>query len=214
VADDDWRVTVTLHEDAHAGRTVQSLHEHQVEDDVRRRLGHRVAVSADGPRVFLYAGTEDAAREAERVVREVLAQHQVNGEFALDRWHPVEQDWEDASAAMPQTAEQVEAEREHRVSAETQESLAAGQAGWEVRVEMPSRRAAEELAGRLREEGHVVTRRWKYLVLGANNEDEASALAEAVRQEAPTSVSVQAGSVPFVAFGTTEIGRLPILPAN
>ena len=33
--------------------------EHEVEDDVRRRLGSRVAVSADGPRIFLYAGSEN-----------------------------------------------------------------------------------------------------------------------------------------------------------
>jgi hypothetical protein len=214
VADDDWRVTVTLHGEDHVRRAMESLHEHRVEDDVRRRLGHRVAVSVDGPRVFLYAGTGEAAREAERIVRELLARRQMSGEFALERWHPVEQDWEDANAPLPQTAEQLEAERQHRVAAETQESLATGQAGWEVRVEMPSRRAAEDLAGRLRAEGHVVARRWKYLVLGANNEDQASALAELVRQEAPASVSVQTGSVPFVAFGVTEVGRLPILPAD
>jgi hypothetical protein len=79
---------------------------------------------------------------------------------------------------------------------------------------MPSRRAAVELAERLREEGYVVVRRWKYLVLGANNEDEASELAESVKREAPASVSVEAGAVPFVAFGVTQIGGLPILPAN
>jgi hypothetical protein len=53
VADNDWRVTVTLDDQAHAGRALQSLREHEVQDDVRRRLGHRVAVSSDGPRVFL-----------------------------------------------------------------------------------------------------------------------------------------------------------------
>ena len=47
----DWRVTVTLHDPAHVGRALESLHEHEVEDDVRRRLGHRVAVSAEGSQI-------------------------------------------------------------------------------------------------------------------------------------------------------------------
>ena len=106
MADDDWRVTVTLHDEAHVGRALQSLREHEVSDDVRRRLGHRVAVSADGPRVFLYAGTEDAAREADRVVREVLAQRGLGADFALDRWHPAEEEWQDADVPLPQSDEQ------------------------------------------------------------------------------------------------------------
>ena len=80
MADNDWRVTVTLHDQAHAGRALRSLREHEVEDDVRRQLGHRVAVSADGSRVFLYAGTETAAREADRVVREVMAQRNIGAD--------------------------------------------------------------------------------------------------------------------------------------
>jgi hypothetical protein len=43
---------------------------HKVVHDARRRLGHRIAVGAGGSRVYLYAGTEVAAEEAERVARE------------------------------------------------------------------------------------------------------------------------------------------------
>ena len=68
---DDWRVTVTFRDEADVQQAVQSVREHEVEDDVRSRLGHRVAMSVDGPTVFLYAGTEDTARETDRVVREV-----------------------------------------------------------------------------------------------------------------------------------------------
>ena len=71
VVADDWRVTVTFRDEADVQQAVQFVREHEVEDDVRSRLGHRVAMSVDGPAVFLYAGTEDTAREAERVVREV-----------------------------------------------------------------------------------------------------------------------------------------------
>ena len=183
VVADDWRVTVAFRDEADAQRAVQSFREHELEGDVAQRLAHRVVMSVDGPTVFLYAGTEGTAREADRVVREVLAQQQLSAEFTLDRWHPLEEEWEDVSVPMPDTAEQRAAEHQHLVDYETEESLAAGQAGWEVRVELRSHRQAVELAERLQAEGRPVIRRWKYLVLGANNEDDASSLAEAIRRE-------------------------------
>ena len=176
------------------------MRDHRVENDVRRRLGDRVAVSADGPSVFLYAGTEDAAREADRVVREILAQRQLTAAFKLDRWHPIEQEWEDAGAPLPQTAEQREAEEERRVADETEESEETGQTGYEVLIEVESRHEAVELAERLQSEGHPVIRRWRYVVLGANNEDEARDLAQSVQQEAPVTASVQSAPVPFAHF--------------
>jgi hypothetical protein len=209
VADDDWRVTVTLHDEAHVGRALQSLREHEVSDDVRRRLGRRVAVSADGPRVFLYAGTEDAAREADRVVREVLAQRGLGAGFALDRWHPAEEEWQDADVPLPQSDEQRAAEHERLEAEETQESLATGHAQFEVRVELPSHRAAVALADRLQAEGRPVIRRWKFLVLGANDSDDARDLAEVIRQEAPANATVQveeAGPLlPFAQYGPISI---------
>lgn len=207
---DDWRVTVTFSDAAHVEKAVLSVREHEVEDDVRHRLGQRVVVSADGPNVYLYAGTEDAAREAERVVREVLATHQLSAGFALDRWHPLEEEWVDASVPLPETADQLEAEHEHRMENETEESLATGQAGYEVRVELRSHRQAVQLANRLEAEGRPLVRRWRYLVLGANNEDDAAALADTIRAEVPVHVSIQTQAVPFVQFGgPTGRGQLP-----
>jgi hypothetical protein len=209
VADDDWRVTVTLHDEAHVGRALQSLREHEVEDDVRRRLGHRVAVSADGPRVLVYAGTEDAAREADQVVRQVMAQRGLGADFALDRWHPLEEEWQDADVPMPQTDEQRQAEHQRREADETRESLATGHARWEVRVELPSHHDAVALADRLQAEGRPVIRRWKFLVLGANDEDDARDLARVIKQEAPAAASVQteeAGPLlPFAQYGPISI---------
>ena len=209
MADDDWRVTVTLHDEAHVGRALQSLREHEVEDDVRRRLGHRVAVSADGPRVLVYAGTEDAAREADQVVRQVMAQRGLGADFALDRWHPVEEQWQDADVPMPQTDEQRQAEHQRLEADETRESLATGHARWEVRVELPSHRDAVALADRLQAEGRPVIRRWKFLVLGANDEDDARDLARVIKQEAPAAASVQteeAGPLlPFAQYGPISI---------
>jgi hypothetical protein len=208
VADDDWRVTVTLPDEGHVQRVTEALHEHEAEKDMRRRLGGRVAVSADGPHVFLYAATEAAAREAEQVVREVLEQRQLTGEFALDRWHPVAQEWEDATEPLPLTPEQQEAERQRRVADDTEESLATGKADWEVRVELASRHEAVELARRLQAEGHPVIRRWQFVVAGANNEDEAAELAKLLGQEAPAGATVHSNPVPFVPFRLSPQGKI------
>jgi hypothetical protein len=206
VADEDWRVTVTLPDAGNVRRALQAVREHEVEEDVRHRLGHRVAVSADGNNVFIYAGTENAAREADRVVRDVLAKRDLTGQFALDRWHPIEQDWQDAGDPLPETAEERTAEHERRIADETAESLGTGRAHWEVRVELPSRREAVELASKLQAEGRSVVRRWKYVVVGANNEDQVKELAAVIKQEAPTDASVHSSAIPFVPFGPASLG--------
>src|SRR5260221_14771246 len=82
-----------------------------------------------------------------------------------------------------------EAERraEHRrlEDAETAESLATGIAQWEARAECPSHREAVALANKLRSEGQAVVRRWKFLVVLANDEDDARELAKQIRRGAP-----------------------------
>jgi hypothetical protein len=208
---EDWRVTVTLEGDAAVEPALEWLRSHQVEDEVRDRLGTRVAVSGDDDHVFLYAATEAAAREAERLVRDLLAQHDARGTFALDRWHPIEEQWEDASLPLPTSPADEAREHERREALETEESHAAGVAEWEVRVELDSHHEAVELAERLEAEGQAVVRRWKYLVVGANNEDEAKELAERLQREAPgAAVHVEPGggmvwqrypTNPFAVFG-------------
>jgi hypothetical protein len=227
VADGDWRVTVTLHDAAHAQRAVQSVREHEVADDAAARLGRRIAVSADGARVFLYAGTENAAREAGRVVREVLAQQQLSADFALHRWHPLREKWQDASTPAQSTAglrpaqpgrpadPGRPAETEEPAQAERPDGDEAQQfiaAGWEVRIDMPSHHEAVALAGRLRADGRPVIRRWKYLLLGASSAAEASDLAEAIEREVPATASVHGSAVPFTHFGLDQIGSGPVFP--
>lgn len=55
-------MTVAFSGAAQVEEVVQSVREHKSEDDVRSQLGHRVAVSADGPDVFLSAATEGRTR--------------------------------------------------------------------------------------------------------------------------------------------------------
>ena len=66
---DDWRVTVSLAGQAQTEQAQQALSQHEVEEDVRRQLGRTIAVGAGDSQIFLYAGTEIAAREAEQAAR-------------------------------------------------------------------------------------------------------------------------------------------------
>ena len=200
----DWRVTISLTDPAHLERARRSFSAHEVEEDVRRQLGRSVAIGAGDSQIFLYAGTENAARDAERVARDVLASQGIEAEFTLHRWHPIEEEWEDPDVALPRTEAERQAEHQRLEDAETAESLAIGSAQWEARVEFPSHHEAVALADKLRSEGRTVIQRWKFLVVGANNEDDARELAEQIRREAPPDATVSAEAagarLPFIPF--------------
>ena len=72
---DDWRVTISVSDQAQTGQAQRSFSLRPVEEDIRRQVGRTIAVGADDRQIFLYAGTETAARDAERIARDVLARH-------------------------------------------------------------------------------------------------------------------------------------------
>jgi hypothetical protein len=192
VADgDDWRVTISLPSQAQVGPAQQALSVHEVEEDVRRQLGRTIVVGAGDAQIFLYAGTEIAATEAERVARDVLAHDDIQAEFALHRWHPIEEEWESPDVALPQTEAERQAEHQRLEDSETAESLAAGFGRWQARVEFPSHREAVATARKLEGEGRTVVRRWKFLVVSADNEDDVRELAGQLRREAPPDAVVR-----------------------
>jgi hypothetical protein len=205
VADsNDWRVTITLTDPAHVDRARTSIARRELTEDVRRRLGHAVAVGAGRSEIFLYAGTEVAAIQAEEVAQAVLTEQGIQGEFTLHHWHPVEEQWEDPAIAMPRTDAEREAEHRKLLAAEAAESAATGIAQWQAKVELGSHREAVALAGRLRGEGRPVIQRRRFLVVGASNEEDAAELAEQIRQQAPPSAVVRAEhsgtQAPFLLF--------------
>jgi len=200
----DWRVTISLSGQADVEQARQSFSEKEVEQDVRGRLGRNIVVGAGDSQIYLYAGTELAAREAERTAREVLGQLGIEAEFALHRWHPIEEEWQSPDVAMPQTEAERQAEHQRLEAAETVESLDFGSAQFQARAELPSHRDAVALADKLQAEGYPVVRRWKFLIVGANDDDDARALAEHIRQEAPAGAEVIAEPagvrLPFIPF--------------
>jgi len=197
-------VTISLADQAHTEPARRSFSEREVEQDVHLRLGRNIVVGAGDSQIFLYAGTENAAREAERMARDVLAEDGIEAELTLDRWHPIEEQWESPDVAMPRTEAERQAEHQRLEDAETAVSLASGTAQWQARASLPSHREAVALAHTLEGEGRAVVRRWKFLVVGANNEDDAEELAEHIRREAPPGATVRAEPagvrLPFIAF--------------
>jgi len=98
----DWRVTVRLTEAGAAHQAMTALSAHQVEDEVHQRLGGRVALGSDGAQgLFLYTHTQDAAAAATASVRELLGSSGQTAEFTVERWHPVEEEWEPADVPEP-----------------------------------------------------------------------------------------------------------------
>jgi len=188
---DEWRVEAELDEPDHDRSLSERLHALELDDEARDRLSDRVIVTRDGPRVFLYAADEEAARQAERVLREVLAADGLTATVSLTRWHPVEEAWKDASEPLPASEPQRAAERERRLAAETREVAEEGEFDWEVRVELDSHRATAELAERLQEEGLHVVRRWRYLLVGALTEEGGRELANRILTEAPAETSAR-----------------------
>lgn len=182
--DNDWRVTVRLHVAGQAGKAAEHLSAHQVEDEVHERLGGRVILGADGgDDLFLYTHSQDAAAAAQQSVSDLLSGHGLGADYTVERWHPVAEEWEPADVPLPGTAAEVQAEHEQLDAEETSESVTGGVALFEVRVQLPSHREAVALAARLANEGYSVVRRWRFLVVGANNEDQAAEFAARIRQD-------------------------------
>jgi len=54
---------------------------------------------------------------------------------------------------------------------------------WELRIELASHHDARALAERLQQEGYRVVRRWKFLLIGTNDDDDAHGLAKRLQAE-------------------------------
>jgi len=148
VADsDDWRVTILISY-AQAGQAQQSLSLRQVEEDIRRQAGRGIVVGAGEAQIFLYAGTETAAGDAERITRDVLAGYGMAAESALHRWHPIEERRETPDVPMPQTKAERPAVRERAVrylcmlDADTRENIPLIR--WAVSKNAPTERLGDD----------------------------------------------------------------------
>jgi hypothetical protein len=182
---DEWRVEIDLDDEAHGFGIGERLRAHSLDDEARKRLGGRVVVTRDGPRVFLYAGNEAEAREAEAVSRELIANDDLSATITVTRWHPVAEAWQDATAPLPATAAEEREEAREKEAHEYGEAMEEDSYDWLVKAELPSRDAAAELEGMLRDEGLPVHRRWRYVTVDVLTEEHANELGTRLRDESP-----------------------------
>jgi hypothetical protein len=210
---DDWRLRITVEREGLAQELRERLEAPELEHELNDAFHDSVAVSGDGNEVFLYAGSRKQAESAGRLVRSLAEKDGGEVElFELRRWHQAAEDWEDPERPLPTSEAGREAEHEELIEQEREESLASGHPEFEVRVQFESHRAAVEFAHKLEQEGQRPVRRWHFLLIGANDEDSAQALAQRVREEAPPgtvvlsegtqrTVAEGGGGNPFAYFG-------------
>jgi hypothetical protein len=189
---DNWRIRIEPREAAHAETLLGRLGLDLGSDTAKRLAeglaGNRLAVSRDGDTIFVYAETQPQAEQARAIVQAELAEESLRAEIDLERWLVDEERW--SGEAPQETWEQEEVER--------------GFAPWEVRVELPSHREADELADQLENEGYDVVRRWRYLIVGSASEEQARELARRLHGEAEAGGEVVwevAPQNPFALFG-------------
>ena len=201
---DEWRVEVHLEHEGHGltlGDRLRSLH---LDDEARKRLGERVVVTRDGARLFLYVGSQDEAKEAESVARDLATAEGLDAKTQITRWHPDADEWRDASAPEPQTEVQRAEEHRKHEKAEEREAKKTGHADWELRVDLESLDDTRALADRLSEKGIDHHRRWKHLLIPAATEEHAGELADRVREAAPAETEIHIepsrGSIEHPAF--------------
>jgi hypothetical protein len=92
--------------------------------------------------------------------------------------------------ALPDSPEEIRAEREQLTDTERAESRHDEMDEWEVQVVLPDHRSTKALAEQLEGEGLKPLRRWRFLLIPVPSEDDGNELAERIRAEAPADAKV------------------------
>jgi hypothetical protein len=209
---DDWRVRVTCPTTAKAASLAEELRSGAIENELETAAGDRVVVSVDAHELFLYASTSGQAQKAIDAIGRLASKGGLTVETELRRWHPVAEEWVDADVPLPQSDDAAATEHAELIEREREESASMPFSEWEVRVQCRSHHDVVALAQRLRDEGIPSVRRWRYLLIGATDEDSARALSEGIEADLPvgSSVEVEASALaieaelppnPFAVFG-------------
>jgi hypothetical protein len=190
VARDDYRIRVELPEEENTSGLLSRLGLGSWADELAQELeGRRLAVSEDENELFVYASSPAEAEQARTIVETVVAEEGLAARIGpIEHWLHDEERWDDEP---PEPTPE-------------EELLEGGIAPWEVRVELDSRREAEELADRLEAEGYGVVRRFRFLIVGAATKEEADQLAARLHGEVEPSSAYVWENVPqnpFVVFG-------------
>jgi hypothetical protein len=209
---DEWRLQIDVQGEGNAGTLAERLDAAELEHELSEAFHDRLIVSGDGARVFVYAGSREQAERARDLIVGLAEAHDWALDTELTHWHPEAEEWEAPDLPLPEGDAARIAEHEELIAVERRELEEQGAPEFEVRVDLPSHREAVRFTELLRAEGLPAVRRWKYLVVGATDEDAARALATRLEGEAPagSKVTVEgSGQVawaerpanPFAVFG-------------
>jgi hypothetical protein len=190
MASDDWRLQIDFVAESTADTLHDRLDARELEHDLSKAFHDRVIVSRNGATIFLYAGDRGQAEKARTLVEQLAREEREEVEIDFRRWHPIALEWRPADEPLPRDAEARAAEHQAKIAKERQETEEQGYPQYEVRIDFPSHDEAEAFADRLRSESLPVAHRWKYVLVGAADEDAAKALAERIRSEAPAGSKV------------------------
>jgi hypothetical protein len=173
---DDYRIRIELPEEQHAESLLERLGRDPASEEAKRLAkeleGRHLAVSREEKELFVYAAAPAEAEQARQVALAELAEEGIEASVSeVERWLADEERWSDEPAQ--ETWEE--------------EEVAHGHAPWEVKVELPSQDAATRLADELEGEGYKPVRRFRYLIVGTDSEEDARALAERIHGTAEPS---------------------------
>ena len=151
----------------------------------------------------LYTGSDAQAREAADVIHGLVEADELTAEIRVMRWHPVQEEWKDASIPLPRTAEEEDAEYAAREATEAGRGRgrrASTTGTWSSHAQ--GREQADRAGRAAQEEGLPVAQRWRYVVVGVLTEERAEELADRLRAELrDADVSVEANvEVPAFQF--------------
>jgi len=189
---DDWRVQVDFVDEGPGDALQDRLDAEELEHDLSDAFHDRVIVSNNGTTIFLYAGDRVQAEAAQKLVERLTNEDEEEVTVDFRRWHPIAEEWRPADEPLPDEPSEEQAERQVAIARELKETEERGYPEFEVRVDLPSRHEAERFADRLRAEGLPVVHRWKYVLIGAVDEEQAKELADRFRDEAPAGSEVAA----------------------
>ncbi len=209
---DDWRVQVTCPTTATAAALSEELRSGKLEHELESSAGERVVVSVEGHELFLYAGSREQAERAIDAVKRLAGSAKLSVDTDLKRWHPIAEEWVDPDQPLPDTVAETAVEHDEAIEREREESAEMHVSEYEVRVQTHSHHDTVALSEKLKEQGIPSLRRWRYLLVGAPDEDAAKALADRISELAPqgSTVEVEASYAeveaetpgnPFAVFG-------------
>jgi hypothetical protein len=208
---ENWRMTIDLREEGHARALVDRLEAVELEHDLASSFHDRVFLVRHGAEVLAYTADRTQAGKVDELISSLAEKHGWHVDTHLSEWDEVKVEWVSTSKEIAHDAAH-HAEHKKVMTEERASSLSHGYPNWEVKVECPSHQDVLALVETLENEGIPTAHRWRYLVVGALDEDSGEQLARRIRNEAPegTTTIVQGSrqavlgegpANPFAVFG-------------